>query len=258
MKKETRIKMSKAKMGHVVSKETRAKISLTQLSHSKEISSRLMGHTVSEETRAKLRLAGLGRALTKECALKISKALKGRIFSEKHRTNLSLACTGKILSEEHKAQLRIYRLGSVSSKKTRAKLGKASKQRWNNITYKNRVVKAIRLALLVHPNKPETVIMNMLESICPGEFKFVGDGQVIIAGKNPDFININGHKQIIELFGDYWHQGENPKNRIKLFKQYGFDTLVIWERELRTPSKVANRITNFTKRNCFERLLKEN
>jgi len=150
----------------------------------------------------------------------------------------------------------------IAQQKRRGESSAIAKHLWMNSSFRDKIVKASRLVMNVHPNKPETIIMNMLESICPGEFKFVGDGQVIIAGKNPDFININGHKQIIELFGDYWHGkrarrfASTEKGRIKLFKQYGFSTLIIWERELKNPNKVMNRITNFTKRNCFEGLLK--
>lgn len=66
-----------------------------------------------------------------------------------------------------------------------------------------------------------------------------------------DFINVNGHKQIIELFGDYWHgvkarcYEETEEGRIKLFNQYGFDTLIIWESELKNLEAVTNRIKRF-------------
>lgn len=259
---ETRVKLSKAKIGHFVSEEAKAKMSKAQRSRSQEISAQLMGHIVTEETRDKLRAANLGKVLTKEHISKISNALKGRIFSQSHRDKLKLTHQPQVLSEEHKALLRAYRIGVTHTKETKAKLSKAGKRNWRNPLYKEKQIRAQRLACSIHPNKPETIIMDILESICPGEFKFVGDGQVIIAGKNPDFINVNGHKQIIELFGDYWHgkkarcYEETEKGRIKLFKQYGFDTLIIWERELKTPNNVADRIANFTKRNCFERLLR--
>ncbi len=106
-------------------------------------------------------------------------------------------------------------------------------------------MKAQRLGCHIHPNKAETALLKLLETEYPGEWKFVGDGSMVIGGKNPDFANINGRKELIELFGDYWHKGEDPQNRIDLFKSYGFKTLVIWESELENLDEVLGRIAEF-------------
>ncbi len=53
----------------------------------------------------------------------------------------------------------------------------------------------------------------------------------------PDFFNINGQKKVIEMFGDYWHQGQNPQDKIDRYAKSGFDCLVIWERELKEKSR---------------------
>lgn len=50
-------------------------------------------------------------------------------------------------------------------------------------------------------------------------FTFVGDGKVIIGGKNPDFIN-EKNKKLIEVYGDYWHKGQNPQDRIDYFVKF--------------------------------------
>lgn len=84
-----------------------------------------------------------------------------------------------------------------------------------------------------------------LDQLFPGDWKFVGDGQLIIAGKCPDFVNVNGQKKIIELFGDYWHKGQNPKARIAVFKPFGYKTLVVWEHELRNVGKLRRRLIRF-------------
>jgi hypothetical protein len=88
-------------------------------------------------------------------------------------------------------------------------------------------------AFHVKPNKKELFLDEILQDLFPGEYRFVGDGQFILAGKCPDFMNVNGQKKLIELFGDYWHRGENPEERIALFREYGYETLVIWEREMK-------------------------
>jgi G:T-mismatch repair DNA endonuclease (very short patch repair protein) len=85
----------------------------------------------------------------------------------------------------------------------------------------------------IRPNKSEVVLLNLLERLFPDEYKYTGDFSFMINGKNPDFVNVNGQKKIIELFGDYWHKNSNPQDRIDIFTPFGYKTLVIWEHELK-------------------------
>lgn len=106
-----------------------------------------------------------------------------------------------------------------------------------------------------HPNKPETVVQNILDKLYPSEWKFVGDGQVLINHLNPDFINTNGKKLIIEVFGDYWHgdtftrknRRAGEKERIKVFSGYGYRTLILWEHEIQDQVAITARIRSFVK-----------
>ena len=102
------------------------------------------------------------------------------------------------------------------------------------------------------PNKPEKVLNKLLKRILLKEYKFVGDGKFWIDGFNPDFININGQKKIIELYGDYWHNREDSKKRdkkrIKVYKKYGYGTLIIWEHELKDIDKTKQKILEFNRR----------
>ena len=50
----------------------------------------------------------------------------------------------------------------------------------------------------------------------------------------PDFLSTNGQRKVIEVFGDYWHKGEDPQGRIDAFAKLGFKCLVIWEHETDT------------------------
>jgi len=63
-------------------------------------------------------------------------------------------------------------------------------------------------------------------------FKYVGNGKVWIAGKNPDFIEINGKKLLIETYCQYWHEPNYPISRGKLFAEYGFKTLFLDDNDL--------------------------
>ncbi len=103
------------------------------------------------------------------------------------------------------------------------------------------------------PNKIEMKLMSIIKkNLLP--FKFVGNGDFILGGKCPDFLDTNGKKKVIELFGSYWHSPLfNPKvnwNRtydvtIKHYRKYGFDCLIIWDYELKRKDNVINKIENF-------------
>lgn len=104
----------------------------------------------------------------------------------------------------------------------------------------------LRSILVFHsPNKQETYLTELLEILYPKEWKYVGTGELIIAGKNPDFVNINGQKKIIELFGNYWHEKKEEKERPKVFEKYGYKTLIIWSSELDSKKKLLNKIHSF-------------
>ena len=108
------------------------------------------------------------------------------------------------------------------------KLSNSMLKLWKDPEY----VSKIKKSRLLKPNKAERKLLGILNDLFPNEWKFVGDFSFMIDGKNPDFLNVNGQKKLIELFGDYWHQGDNPQDRIDIFKPFGFDTLVVWESEL--------------------------
>jgi len=69
-------------------------------------------------------------------------------------------------------------------------------------------------------------------------YKFVGDGSFILAGKNPDFINVNGKKIAIEVYAEYFKTLKNGsivkwmENRKQLFKEYGWELLFFNEKQV--------------------------
>jgi len=99
------------------------------------------------------------------------------------------------------------------------------------------------------PNKPEKFLQKLLITLFSKEYKFVGTGGRFIGGFVPDFININGKKKIIELYGDYWHNREDAKerdiNRLRTYKKYGYKTLIIWEHELTNKELLVIKLKEF-------------
>ena len=125
----------------------------------------------------------------------------------------------------------------------RVKRSIIQKQKWLNVGYAIKQTQAQKRS----PNKMELLLDSFLQREFPNEWKYVGDGKLWIEGKNPDFVNINGKKKVIELDGEYWHQSEEKrKARIKHFQDYGFEMMIITDKKLmREPNIVLAEIREF-------------
>jgi len=107
-------------------------------------------------------------------------------------------------------------------------------------------------ALCRKPTKPERQLIEIIQEYnLP--YKYVGNGAFIIEGFNPDFINTNGKKNIIEVFGRVWHDTlvtdwkRTELGKIMVYNSYGYKTLVIWDDQLEDKEEIAKRIINFNK-----------
>jgi len=105
--------------------------------------------------------------------------------------------------------------------------------------------KSLMEGMNIRPNKPETKVRDMLDKYFAREWQYTGNGKVFIEGLNPDFININGQKLIIEVFGTYWHGKhartwrETSQGRVDTFAKYGYLTLILWEDDINAMSESA-------------------
>jgi hypothetical protein len=208
-KPEAIVKMSNAKKGKI------------RLESSKQKQSKTM--------KDKFRLDPIFRQMMKDAHKKmcadpayrqsVSRALKGVDHSDPvYRQKISNTLKGHDMPQEVKD-----------------KISKTLKIRWENmnIAEKDQMIRTLREKANIRPNRAEIELNNVLDAILPNEYKYVGDGSFILGGMNPDFMNINGQKKLIELYGDYWHKDDDPQERIDYFKQFGFQTLVVWEHKLK-------------------------
>lgn len=125
----------------------------------------------------------------------------------------------------------------------RIEFSKIMKQKWKDPEFRDKTLYNMFKAVRLGPNNVERQLMDILQQVCPGQFDYVGNGKTIIEGKNPDFIHVTKNK-IIELYGDYWHRNDNPQDRIDLFSKSNYDTLIIWESELKSKD-LRERIETF-------------
>jgi len=78
---------------------------------------------------------------------------------------------------------------------------------------------------------PELSLEIYLKRNFPGEWIYNGQNQAdfIIGGKIPDFVNINGRKAVIEVFGTFFHFECEVEEKVNYYKSLGYECLVIWE-----------------------------
>ena len=163
---------------------------------------------------------------------------------------------------EYQKRMREIRTNPVFLKNLSDKM----KERWTNEDYREDVIRKIKekwkdpeykikklSSYCQSPNKIEQLI----NRITSDKIYFTGDrswwrkvtilkdGEYIEQYKNPDF-KIKGQNKVIEIFGDYWHKGENPDILISAYKESGLACLVIWEKEIKQDiESVLNKIAKF-------------
>jgi hypothetical protein len=242
---ETRKKMSKAHMGnipYIMTEEIRRKISEAN----KGKIGYWKGKHLPEGTKRKLSKWHTGKRLSNETRQKLSEAHKGtkhynygkhlspehkqKISQNKERAQkISVALKGRHLSEETKRKLSERHKGKRPTEETRRKMSEGHKGNKTIIeTYK-------RGCFNRRPNNPEKKFI----AICTTynlPFKYVGDGKFWIENVNPDFIESNGKKLAVEIYGDYWHTTpkaiEKNRQRVATLEKYGWQLLVLWEHEI--------------------------
>ena len=106
------------------------------------------------------------------------------------------------------------------------------------------------------PNKPEQRLIDIFSRHLP-QFQYNGDFSlgITLGGLIPDFVNVNGKKEVIELFGDYFHSPEvigdrwqgSELGKVMLYNSLGFRCLILWESELKELGEdgIAEKVTSF-------------
>lgn len=177
-------------------------------------------------------------------------------LSEAHRKNPTRYWLGKTHSHETKRKLSEMLKGEKGSffgrhhsEETKKLISEKARQRWRDPEFARRVMSARN----IRPNKAEQALDTLLSAYFPKEYEYTGDGSLIIKGMIPDFVNCNGKKEIIELFGTYFHSDkiigdrwyQSELGRIMAFNSFGFRCLVIWENELKDTDKLLEKIRTF-------------
>jgi G:T-mismatch repair DNA endonuclease (very short patch repair protein) len=121
------------------------------------------------------------------------------------------------------------------------KLRELYKQQYYKELFRHNAITTLSKLQKLKPTRLEVEIMEILRELAP-EFKYVGDGKCIIAGKCPDFIDY-ANKRVILVNGCYWHgcpihypsrieAYKETLAEVKHYRRYGYQVICIWEHDL--------------------------
>ena len=102
---------------------------------------------------------------------------------------------------------------------------------WESLTEEE---KSRRIRSSYHPNEksqPEFFLELYLEDRFPGQWGYNGDSSqgVIIGGKVPDFVSLEGRPIVIEELGIYFHPDSDESDKVEHYKKYGYGCIVVWD-----------------------------
>ena len=213
----------------------------------------------SNKTKVKLANKKILKAVRKRCSDPVYLKQQSRIHKRLWRDPLfranAIARThawrdDRILNKQVRTRMSASAKKWCSDPVNLEKMSKIQKDLWKIPKFRKRFIKKLkrmRLAMRLFRtkiNKTEQRFLDLCLSI-KYKIKFVGDGALWVDKFNPDFV-VPKTKKVIDIFGDYWHKGENPKIRIRAFKKFGYNLLIIWEGEInRFPEKVKLKVRKF-------------
>jgi very-short-patch-repair endonuclease len=165
--------------------------------------------------------------------------LKGIPKSEEMKRKSSLAKMG----DRNPMKNPIYAKKMALSK--RGKPNPKHKEYWR--LHHDEQLKKMMVGEHKRPNKVELKLIDIINRHAL-PFKYVGNWELIVGGKCPDFLNTTGKRQLIELFGNYWHTikaRETAEERVDHLRKHGFETLILWEKELDDEPLIVDKILQF-------------
>ena len=205
--------------------------------------STFLGKKHTEETKQKLRLSHLANK---------NPQWKGGITN---LTGRCLCCEKEIIKQKcgrkeikycsNKCQLK-YQGGPTNKG---VPLSKETKERISRkLTGRKLSEEHIKKCLMRHEKSGLELKFEKIINDLHLPYKFVGNGEVLIGRKCPDFINTNGEKIAIEVFNrkhkEKFRGGfvEWKNNREYIFNSYGYKLLFFDETQI-TPIEIKNRLT---------------
>ena len=231
----------------------------------------MWGKNHTNETKGKIRQKALGRKLSDETKEKISEKIKLSVKRRKRENFQEFRKPYDSMSKKFKGRHNHWLIGEKNPAKKpeirkkisenlklyyskerilhpqkliqrNLKNAETNKRNWQNPAFKEKMVKKILKGLWKRPTSLEKQFTELLQkNNLP--FEYVGDGRLILGGVNPDFIDTNDSKLIIEVADEFFHKNNYAEIRSKIFSNFGYKTLILWGEDFRKSNWKGNILT---------------
>ena len=96
------------------------------------------------------------------------------------------------------------------------------------------------------PNKAELKLAGIIAEVSP-DYRYNGNFALGISISRfiPDFVNVNGKKKVIEMFGSHWHTPDEIEIRKSRMAELGWECLIVWDSELKDKATLKDKIKTF-------------
>ena len=216
-----------------------------------KVCSQYFGNANERRRNGELPSGQLGKRHSEETKLKMSVAHKGKPhpFSDDGREKIKAAARGNTHGRKNKGmkrsietrqQMSRSHLGVPLSDSHRASCVVAQRKVWDNTELHPNLKNCFTATRF---NKFEQKILAYLQSIST-RWRYVGDGELMVGRKCPDFWD--GDKKLVEFYGEHWHKVDNSKERIEYFREYGYETLIVWGKELGNQTALLDKLRLFS------------
>ena len=162
---------------------------------------------------------------TEESKKKISIALKKKWQESEYRAKLLPSRRNYKPTKETNEKISKSRMGIEPWNKGKKWKNPTYKKRWEDVEFRKKMINAISKGNL---HRPTSLEKDMIALIAKHDlpYKYVGDGELIVGGKNPDFVNTNGEKILIEVGNVFHHQNGYEEKRKAHFNKSGWKCFV--------------------------------
>lgn len=192
--------------------------------------------TVSRGTRKKLKEKNsgencywYGKKRSAEARAKMSESHKGKTLNASHRKKIGEAQKGKTYSKEVRRKISGAIKEYYENNPERCNEISERMKGENNPAKQPEVRK--KMLSIRRPTSIERRIINIRDEF-DLPYEYVGNGEFWIKNMNPDFVNTNDKKVVIEVLGDHWHTPEEFEERKERMAEYGWSCIGIWGHEL--------------------------
>jgi len=144
---------------------------------------------------------------------------QGRSHTPKHKENLAVSKT------------RFY--STTEGLECKRLIAEKTKKLWKDPEYVNKQRNSRKLVI----SENEANLDYILDKYFSGDWEYIGDFQLNIGGRFPDFAYTKGLPLVIELFDSYRHletarTEDDEIDRITHYRKYGYRCLIIWDWEV--------------------------